>query len=146
MTAAPRKAPWRDKAEAAPARPQVLLANLGSLAEFSARANFAANLLAAGGVEAAGAETGYDGAEVLAAAAREHGLAAACLCGSDDAYGESAEAAARALKNAGVSYVMLAGKPGEREAALRAAGVDDFVFMGCDALEALARLHRALGL
>lgn len=136
----------RDRAEAAAERPEVFLANLGRLADFSARAHFAANLFAAAGVGAASAETGHDEAGALGAAAKASGLKAACLCGADEAYAQHAEAAARALKEAGAAYVLLAGRPGESEAALRAAGVDDFVFMGCDALEALARLHRALGL
>ena len=32
------------------------------------------------------------------------------------------------------------GRPGEREAALKSAGVQDFVYVGCDVLAVLARL------
>jgi methylmalonyl-CoA mutase len=42
--------------------------------------------------------------------------------------------------------VALAGNPGEREAPLRAAGVDQFVYSGQDALAELETLHIALGL
>ena len=41
--------------------------------------------------------------------------------------------------------VWLAGKPGDQEAAWRAAGIDGFIFAGCDAIEANAALLRALG-
>jgi methylmalonyl-CoA mutase len=41
--------------------------------------------------------------------------------------------------------VLYAGRPGEREAALREAGVEQFVFAGMDAVEALERLHASLG-
>ena len=41
--------------------------------------------------------------------------------------------------------MVIAGRPGEREAAFRSAGIDQFVFAGQDALEALNALHAALG-
>ena len=37
---------------------------------------------------------------------------------------------------------MLAGRPGDLEASLRAAGVDEFVFMGGDAIAALKGLYK----
>jgi methylmalonyl-CoA mutase len=40
---------------------------------------------------------------------------------------------------------LLAGRPGDREAALRAAGVDTFIYAGCDMIEALGGLHSVLG-
>jgi methylmalonyl-CoA mutase len=36
--------------------------------------------------------------------------------------------------------VLLAGRPGELEAPLRAAGVDDFIFAGCDVVATLGSL------
>ena len=50
---------------------------------------------------------------------------------------------ARALREAG-ALVWMAGRPGEREAPLRAAGVEGFIYAGCDALTALRRAHAAL--
>ena len=47
------------------------------------------------------------------------------------------EEAAQALKTAGVNYLYLAGRPGDREDACRKAGVDAFVFAGCDLLALL---------
>ncbi len=56
-------------------------------------------------------------------------------------------AAARALQAAGAKHIYLAGRPGEQEAALRGAGVSDFIFAGGDALamlqEAWRRMERA---
>ena len=48
------------------------------------------------------------------------------------------------LARIGASHVVLAGRPGDNEAALREAGIDDFVFAGCDALAALQRAHAKL--
>ena len=46
-------------------------------------------------------------------------------------------AAAGALQAAGARHIYLAGRPGEQEAALRGAGVGNFIFAGGDALATL---------
>ena len=68
-----------------------------------------------------------------------------CLCGTDDAYAAQAKAFAEAFKAAGVKGVALAGRPGEFERAWRAAGVDDFIFAGGDAVAKLRGLYRRIG-
>ncbi|MEU8569564.1 methylmalonyl-CoA mutase subunit beta [Streptomyces pathocidini] len=115
------------------ARPRVLLAALGPAAAHTARATFAANLFQAGGIEPVTAEPG----RTLEEAYADSGAAAACLCSSDSVYAAEAEAAASALKAAGVPRVYLAGRPGERREAYERAGVDAFVFAGADAVAAL---------
>ena len=58
-----------------------------------------------------------------------------------------AEAFAKAIKASGVKGLALAGRPGEDEAKWRAAGVDDFIFAGADAVATLAgplSAHRGL--
>jgi len=83
-------------------------------------------------------QDGFASLDELVAAARDSGAAAACLCGSDEVYasetgGETlAEAAARRLVEAGFEHVALAGRPGEHEAAYRHAGVEAFLYAGCD--------------
>ncbi|MBK6705637.1 MAG: hypothetical protein IPG56_18985 [Caulobacteraceae bacterium] len=69
----------------------------------------------------------------------------AIITGADAHYARQAENAAQRLKAAGADWVLLAGKPGEREAELRAAGIDQFVFAGQNALTDLETLHTALG-
>jgi methylmalonyl-CoA mutase len=81
-----------------------------------------------------------DDDDALAAAFRASGAAMACLCSSDAIYVERAAAATRALSAAGARKIWLAGKPGDNEASLRAAGVDGFIFAGCDVLAALTSL------
>jgi methylmalonyl-CoA mutase len=58
---------------------------------------------------------------------------------------EHAEATAKALKAAGARLVLMAGRPGDREAALKAAGVDQFLFAGQDAVSILRALQEKLG-
>ncbi|GAA1117217.1 methylmalonyl-CoA mutase subunit beta [Nocardiopsis composta] len=127
--------------EATGARPRVFLATLGPVAAHTARASFAANLLRAGGIEPVGGETA-GGAEEAARAFAGSGTGIACLCSGDAVYAEEAAHAAAALKKAGASRVLLAGRPVEEYAA---AGVDDFLHTGSDALGLLAGLHDALG-
>ena len=78
----------------------------------------------------------------LAAAFKSSGAALACLCSSDRVYAGQAVAAAKALEAAGARHIYLAGRAGEQEAALRAAGVNDFVFAGSDALAVLQEAYR----
>ncbi|MCA1940701.1 MAG: methylmalonyl-CoA mutase, partial [Caenispirillum bisanense] len=126
------------------ARPRIFLANLGRIAAFTARSTFAKNFFEAGGIEGVGTE-GYDSAEACAAAFKESGAAVAVLCSSDDVYAEMAEQAATALKAAGCKKVFLAGAPGDRKDAYTAAGIDAFVFVGCDALDTLRSTLAFLG-
>jgi methylmalonyl-CoA mutase len=53
-------------------------------------------------------------------------------------------AAAKALQAAGAKHIYLAGRPGEQEAALRSAGVGDFIFAGGDALAMLREAWRRM--
>ena len=73
----------------------------------------------------------------IAASFKSSSAAFACLCSSDKVYAELAVDAAKALQAAGAEHIYLAGRPGEQEAALREAGVGDFIFAGCDALAML---------
>jgi len=136
----------RDKSDAmaakAGARPKVFLATLGNLSDFSARAMFAKNFYEAGGIEAPGHDGFKDQAEMIAAF-KKSGAKLACLCGSDATYAEQAADAAKALTAAG-AIVHLAGRPGELETALKAAGVKAFIFVGCDVLSTLQGAYDTL--
>jgi methylmalonyl-CoA mutase len=124
-------------------RPSVFLANLGSPADFTARATFAKSFFEAGGIEAIDGEGASD-PSALAAACKASPARLACLCSSDKIYAAQAVAAAKALRNAGARHIYVAGRAGEQEAALREAGVTDFVFAGCDALAALQKAYELM--
>src|SRR5262249_26878671 len=80
---------------------------------------------------------GFVDLDAMVAAFRASGASAACLCSSDETYAAQAQDAARRLAAAGARHVYLAGRPGEREAAWRQAGVGTFIYMGCDMLATL---------
>jgi methylmalonyl-CoA mutase len=134
--------PWedlRDRADAAVTRPTAFLATLGPLAEHTGRATWTANLLQAGGL--ATVDPGpLAEADAAGTAFRQSGARVAVLCGADTRYATLAEDATRALRAAGAARVLLAGRPGDAEDALRAAGVDDFVFLGADVLAIVTAL------
>ena len=116
----------RDRADAS-APPEVLLVTLGTYAESRARVGFAAGLFAAGGLRTR--EVTVDEPAPIA-----------CPCGTDARYAAEAATRARAPKEAGCGRVLLAGRPGALEPALRDAGVDGFLFVGCDAAALLSEL------
>jgi methylmalonyl-CoA mutase len=123
------------------ARPKIFLANLGTPANFTARATFAKSFFETGGIEAVDTE-GFSDPVALAAAFKASGATLVCLCSSNKVYAGQAASAAKALQVAGAKHIYLAGQPGEQEAALRAAGVNDFVFAGGDALTVLQEAYR----
>jgi methylmalonyl-CoA mutase len=124
------------------AQPKVFLATLGRLSEFTARASFARNFFEAGGIAAVTGEGFAGHAEMLAAFAAS-GAKLACLCSSDEVYGREAVAATEGLARAGAHLIYLAGRPKEQDA-LRAAGVQAFIYAGCDALATLKAAHAIL--
>lgn len=132
------------RAAAEASAPTIFLANVGTGPSYVPRATFAGNLFAAGGVRAVG-DGGYPDPAAAAAAFAASGAPVAVICGTDSAYADEGAAYARALRAAGARYVYLAGRPGDREPELRAAGVDEFVSLGADVLAVLTRLHDLLG-
>ncbi|WP_405649535.1 methylmalonyl-CoA mutase family protein [Streptomyces sp. NBC_00019] len=110
------------------ARPRIFLAALGPAAAHTARLTFAANLFQAGGVE-----------PVTEGTFEDSGAGEVCLCSSDALYEERAESVAAELRAAGASHVSLAGRPGQY------AGVDSYVFAGCDAVAVLSATLDRMG-
>ncbi len=122
-----------------PSTTPVLLATMGPIAQHTARATFAANLLAAGGVDTVGAGA-TESADDLVGALVQHETTVVCLAGTDQAYAEWGKQAIAALREAGASYVILAGRPGESTVD----GVDDSCAVGVDAVDFLTRVRKEL--
>ncbi|WP_017934664.1 methylmalonyl-CoA mutase family protein [Nocardioides sp. Iso805N] len=111
----------------------VFLATLGPVAQHTARATFASNLFAAGGVGVDVAGATASPAELVAA---YQGQPVVCLAGADPAYAEWGQAAAEALRGAGATYVIVAGRPVDY--------TDDSCAVGADALAFLHRVREKL--
>ena len=120
------------------ARPKAFFAAIGPLSKHGRRVGFARDLFEAGGLDTI-ADSGGDDPAASAARFTASGATVACLCGDDEGYAAHGHAFARALKAAGVRWLALAGRPGDAANAWREAGVDDFLFVGADAVAALRR-------
>jgi methylmalonyl-CoA mutase len=107
------------------------------VAAHTARATFATNLFAAGGVAVTAAGP-TDGVESVLAA--YDGEAVVCLAGTDAAYAEWGTALVAALRDAGATHVIIAGKPD----AIGGDGVDDSCAMGVNALTFLTTTREKL--
>ena len=127
---------------AEPASRPVFLATLGPVSAHTARATFAANLLAAGGIPVMTAGHTEDVASLLKAYEAQDKPRVVCLCGTDAAYLEWGADAIAALRGDGATWVILAGKPGDRT--VDASLVDDSAAMGLDALSFLNRTREKL--
>ncbi|MBA3068144.1 MAG: methylmalonyl-CoA mutase [Hyphomonas sp.] len=128
----------RDAAARATRPPAVFLATLGSLAEFTARADFARNFFAAGGIVSKEPPVPPKTAGELAAAFKASGCRIAVLCSTDKMYETEAAGAAEALKKAGAQRVWLAGKH-------EGAGIDANIFAGADVVHLLKLAQAELG-
>ena len=128
-------------------RPSIYLAGIGKLADYGPRATWTRNLLAVAGIGANGADADMTSLDDLAAAAHASSGGEAAplviLCGTDAAYAEHALALAEKLNGApdNSAALWLAGRPGDLEADLTAAGVSRFIFAGCDMIETGEAAH-----
>ena len=121
-----------------PARTPVFLATMGTVAAHTARATFASNLFAAGGIAVVNPGRLDDVDAVVAAyTGPDGGQPVVCLTGPDAAYAAGGADLVAALRSAGARHVILAGKPGPGTVPTDL--VDDSCAMG---LDALAFLHR----
>ncbi|MEV4148317.1 methylmalonyl-CoA mutase family protein [Amycolatopsis sp. NPDC049691] len=117
-------------------RPHVFLVPLGTVAQHTARVQFATNLFQAGGIEVV--NIGPDGD--YACEFVDAGSGVACICGTDAAYADEAANWAETLHKIGAKAVFLAGKPNDAYG-----DITRYVFAGCDALDVLTSLHALLG-
>jgi methylmalonyl-CoA mutase len=107
----------------------VFLASMGTVAAYTARGTFAANLFAAGGIDTvvAGPTEGVD--EVRAAYEEAGKPAIVCLVGNDKAYEAWGADLVTALREAGATYVIVAGKADIGADTNAAAGLDALAFL-----------------
>lgn len=107
----------------------VFLATMGTVAAYTARATFAANLFAAGGIDTvtAGPSQGVD--EIIAAYEAAGGVPVVCLTGNATAYDTWGADLVTALRAAGAKHVVVAGKSSLDVDATAAVGDDALAFL-----------------
>lgn len=117
-------------------RPQIALIPLGPLAKHNVRTGFATNLLATGGIEALNPGQVAPGTDEFKQAAEASKIVV--VCGTDQEYAASGAEAVKALRDAGVEEILLAGAPGTVD-------VDGYLNLKIDAAKTLSELLEKLG-
>lgn len=109
--------------------PKLFLINWGALRRHKARADFTRDFFETGGFEVI-SPAGFTDTDAALRALDESGAKVAVLCGHDEDYAaKAAEIFAAVREHAPSVKLVLAGAPGEGEAAYRAAGMDDYIFV-----------------
>ncbi len=112
--------------------PRLFLANLGPPRQHKARADFAQAFFEVGGFQVI-TNNGFKSPDEAAAAALASGAPAVAICSTDETYPELVPPLVAAIKAAAPNtVVILAGRPAEQVEALRAAGVDEFIYLGAN--------------
>jgi len=124
--------------EARKERPRVALVTLGQVTAHAARASYAKSFFAAGGIET----VIIDGSGAYDKSVSP----IACLCSSDEIYGDEGAEVAAALVKGGAKLIYSAGRPADLRKELKQAGVNGFIHQGCDIIEMLEEAHDVLGL
>lgn len=134
-----RERAWAHEASTGSA-PDVLLACLGAQRDFGGRQGFASNVLLVGGIDA----TQSHGGSPEEIAARASGHKVAVLASSAKVYADQAVPVARALTDAGVEKIYLAGQL--KEAGEAPEGLfDGTIAMGMDVVAFLETVFETLG-
>ena len=124
-------------------RPRVLLLPLGPLAEHNIRTSFAANLLAAGGIEAL--NPGAVDPDGVGDVVRDSATSVAVICGTDARYGAEVASIVAAARAAGIGRIYLAGPEKAVAEVDPESRPDDYLTAKIDAVEALSMLLNGLG-
>jgi len=128
--------------EGAAKRPKAFMLTIGNLAMRLARAQFACNFFACAGYEVVD-NLGFDTVEEGVKAALEAGADIIVICSSDDEYTTLAPAAYLLAK--GKAEFVVAGAPANTEE-LKAAGIEHFISVKTNVLEALIGFNKKLGI
>jgi len=115
-------------------RPRLFLANLGPPRQHKARADFTQGFFEVGGFQVL-TNNGFRTPQEAASAALASGAPAVAICSTDETYPELVPPLVAAVKAAAPqTVVILAGRPADQVDAHKAAGVDEFVYLGADAV------------
>ena len=117
-------------------RPVVLLVQLGTAGDYTARATYAKSFFETAGLHVAACDATGD-AESLRDAVSECRARLCCLCSTNALYLERGADVLGVLRGTAVRTVYVAGHPRTLATELEAAGADRFIYSGCNVLDAL---------
>lgn len=113
--------------------PHIFLANMGSLRQHKAHADFVRGFFEVGGFEMIDSQ-GFDSVEAAAKAVLDCGETAVVICSSDETYPDIVPPLVQKITlQQPEAVIMLAGYPKEHQA-YKTAGIDAFIHLGADCL------------
>jgi methylmalonyl-CoA mutase len=126
------------------AKPKIFLANIGTTKQYKTRADFSRAFFEVGGFEVINS-MGYENIDAAVAAALKSGSQAVVICSTDDNYPVVVPQFCKGIKSKKENIILvLAGYPSDQVEDHKKSGIDDFIFLGCDAYEVLSSLHEAI--
>jgi methylmalonyl-CoA mutase len=126
------------------ARPSIVLINVGSASDYTARTTYARSFFETAGLHVDALEVDVDfDAQVQARTAQ--GMRVACLCSSDPKYLEAGVDVVKRLAANGIERIYVAGRLSDELSVLQDAGVYDFVGVGSNVLASLQGVLEVLG-
>ena len=123
-------------------RPTIFLANLGTPADFTARATFAKNFFEAGGIESIPGTGGLTASDI-SDQFKASGADIVVLCGQDAQYEDIGADIAQSLKRVGSKYTFIAGAQNWVE---KIETIDDCIYLGADVIASVERAYKAIGI
>ena len=125
--------------------PKVFLANMGTLKEYKARADFSRGFFEVGGFEVIYPPGFTDVDKAIKTAIKEK-PEAIVICSTDDNYRELVPAFTKTIKNKKLGIpLILAGYPKDKVEEYKNLGIDEFIYLGADAYKILSSLLNKIG-
>ena len=122
------------------AKPKIFLATMGPVKQFKGRADFSRGFFEAGGFDVE-YPNGFATTDEAVTAVINSKANAVVICSTDETYPELVPGITKGIKDAAKNIsVILAGYPKEQIEAHKQSGVDDFIFLGCDAYSILKKI------
>lgn len=120
--------------------PKLFLAGMGPVSQYKARADFSQSFFEVGGFHVIAPQgPGFESPQAAVDAALKSQAPVIVICSSDDTYPELVPPITRALKEKNKDItVVLAGYPKDQVEDHKAAGVDEFIYLGADAYQILS--------
>lgn len=131
----------RMQMEASQTNKKVFLLNMGTLAEYKARADFALNFFPVGGLEVIYPD-GFNTVEEAVTAAEKSGAAAFCICSTDENYISLVPEICSRMKD---KILILAGYPTDKIEDYKQAGINYFIHLKADVTATLRDLAKHMG-
>lgn len=127
-------------------KPDVYLANIGTVKDYKARADFSYDFFSVGGFEVI-SNIGTEKWEEAAKAAIESDCKVITICSTDDKYTDFVPQFARLIKRAKpMTYLVLAGLPKAHINEFKSAGIDDFIHIKSNIVDSLNEIIEKIGL